>query len=118
MTLPCHLCLLNLCTQMGAQCLALGQVSTTSLSLSFPLGALRSSCRMGGSPHWLILGALGRDRCSDGFLADTFPPPSVCRLEEEPGAAWLWSLWGWEATESGSLQGCLASLWETGSVLI
>ena len=86
----------------------------------FPPGAppLRSSCRMGGSPHRLILGALGRDRCSDSFLTDTFPPPCVCCLEEEPGAAWLWSLWGWEATASGRLQGCLASLWETGSVLI
>lgn len=103
MTLPCYLCLLSLCTHVGAQCLALEQVSTTSLSLSFPLC---SSCRMGGSPHQLILGALGRDLCSDSFLTDTSPPPCVC------------CLWGWEATASGRLQRCLASLWETGSVLI
>ena len=60
--------------------LALGQVSTpASLSLSFPLGPLHSSCRMAGlpGPHSLIPGSLGRDRCSDGCLAHRFCLP-VC----------------------------------------
>ena len=47
MTLPCHLCLLSLCTHVGAQCLALGQVSTTFLSLSFLLGPLPCAALVG-----------------------------------------------------------------------